>query len=114
MKYSLNIKDYFVLLIWGVLFTASVTTLFVFTHELTHVIRFDEPVMMCLGFGDNFGLVERGNVFTEEQYNHEELMANIISSIICLIYMSLTFYIIYFQSIKFNGGKIKCKQKTEV
>ena len=105
MKYPLNIKDYFVLLIWSVLFFISVMTLFIFVHELTHVIRFNEPVMMCIGFGDNFGLVERGNSFTNEQYNHEEFIANVVGIIVCLVYMILTFYIIYFQSIKFNGGK---------
>ena len=91
------------ILIWGILFFMSTISLFVFTHELTHVIRFNEPEMMCLGFGDNFGVVVHYNPFTETQIVHEELVANVVASIVTFGYLGLTFYLVY-------GGVKNAKQ----
>ena len=105
MEYSLGIKKYIIGIIWSVLFFCSIISLFIFTHELTHVIRFNEPEMMCMGFGDNLGLVIHYNPFTDTQYNHEELMANLVASIVCLIYMAVSFYMIaYFRFNLMKGG----------
>ena len=80
-----------IITIWAILFFLSVMSLFVFSHELTHVIRFNEPQMMCVGFGESFGRVYHLNEINNFQ---EEVIANIFASLVCLVYMFVTFYTI--------------------
>ncbi len=84
--------------IWAILFFISVLSLYVFVHEATHALRFDEPEMMCLGFGESFGHVYHETSMTESEIFQEEVIANIVASVASLIYIITSFYmIVYFK-----------------
>lgn len=81
--------------IWVIFFALSVLVFFVFAHEATHLIRFDKPQMMCLGFGeDNLGLVFHHTSLSESEYFKEEIIANVSALIFTIIYLLVSFYMI--------------------
>jgi len=83
-----------VIIVWALLFLISICSSFIMVHELTHVIRLDSPQMLCIGIGENVGKVYCEGLYTESEIFKEEAIANVTASIIILLYITLTFYMI--------------------
>lgn len=82
------------MIIWTIIFFMSILSLFVMVHEATHAIRIDSPQAICMGLGDNAGKVYHENFYTQSQINKEEIIANTVASIVVLLYMITTYYMI--------------------
>ena len=92
-----QIKNLFrtkVMIVWFILFFVTIISSFIMVHELTHVIRLDSPQMLCIGIGENVGKVYCEGLYTESEIFKEEAIANVTASIIILLYITLTFYMI--------------------
>lgn len=89
-----NIFRQKVFIVWSILFFITIISSFITIHEVTHAIRIDSPTMLCIGLGDNVGKVYHEGLYSDEEINKEELIANIVPSVILIIYLALTFYMI--------------------
>ena len=79
--------------IWLILFLLSTVSLFVFVHEFTHYVRFDTSEAMCFGFGGStVGYMYHHTELTATRNFNEELIANIVAGIVCILYLIVSMY----------------------
>ena len=89
---------------WSLLLILALISMFIFVHEVIHVIRVDEPLLMCIGFEEGrFGFVQHTADYTNYEIFIEEVIANIGASVIVLFFALSNFYLIL---INIKGGKI--------